>query len=78
MEQDLTFAVIMTGLAALIVRLSVWLWRDMRQRQRPIWLRVLVVDVGFIPGVGFVVWLVDLQRHPHDPNVSRWDVFRQR
>lgn len=62
----------------LAVVLTIWLWRDMRERRRPVWLRLLVVATGFVTGLGIVVWMVDLRRHPHDPALSRQQIALQR
>lgn len=64
-----------TVLAALLM---IWTWRDMRERKRPIWLRVVVLATGFVTGIGVAVWIVDLKRHPHRPGLTRSDWLLQR
>jgi hypothetical protein len=70
--------VALAAAAAFAVVATIWLWRDMRERCRPVWLRVLVVVTGFVTGLGFAVWILDSRRHPHDPNLSRRDILLQR
>jgi hypothetical protein len=69
------------GLAALLCLLIVavvWLWRDMGERDRPPWLRVIVLVTCNMLTIGFVIYLIDLRRHPHDPSLTVGDVLRQR
>jgi hypothetical protein len=56
----------------------VWLWRDMDDRDRPRWLRAIVLVTFNMMTIGFVIYLLDLRRHPHDPSLTTGDVFRQR
>jgi len=66
------------GFAVLAVVATMWLWRDMRSRGRPPWLRVLVILLSVLPpSLGMLVCLVDLVRHPHDPGLSIRETFRR-
>jgi hypothetical protein len=71
------------GLAAILAvgpLLFVWIWRDMAQRQRPVWLRVLVLASAVTPLTFVTFWIFpwDLKRHPHDPPLSRRQFLLQR
>jgi hypothetical protein len=72
-------ALVALGAAMLFVPLSlIWLWRDMRERQRPLWLRLLVVLTAFPTCLGIMAWVVDVKMHPHDPALTRRQVAFQR
>ncbi|HEX9766094.1 MAG TPA: hypothetical protein VGA36_04980 [Nitriliruptorales bacterium] len=74
-------ALALLGIAAILclfVVSVVWVWRDMGQRSRPPWLRVLVLVTFNMLTVGFVIYLVDLRRHPHDPSLTVGDWLLQR
>jgi len=76
-----TQAVAWLGIVAvmvLFVFVIVWIWRDMGERNRPRWLRLIVILTGNIFVLGFAIYLVDLARHPHDSNLTRRDVLLQR
>lgn len=62
---------------AFVVITFVWTWRDMASRDRPVWLRVVVVALLYPTLVGMFVWMLDLSRHPHNPALSRWEILRQ-
>ena len=65
-------------LAVLTVWVTSLIWRDMRHRNRPVWLRVFVIVTGFVTGLGILVWIFDYRKHPHDPKPSLRDFYLQR
>lgn len=48
-----------------------------RGRKRPVWLRVVALVLLWPTLLGLFVWMLDLNRHPHDSTVTRWAVLRQ-
>lgn len=73
------FLLLVLVLVALAALVTIWIWRDMQQRGRPKWLRIVVIVAQFVTGwVGLLVWLIDLRRHPHKLGLTRSDIIRQR
>jgi uncharacterized membrane protein len=75
--RELAGPLILALVAALAVGVTIWLWRDMRERQRPVWLRVLVVVTGCVSGLGIILWIIDLARHPHRHGLTRRQIVLQ-